>query len=247
MLTILQAAERLGVGSSIIAEWCRKGIFPNAIRDMSDRYKRWRIPESDLVDFNPPLRRLETFLCTRCGDPFHPRKGNDKYCSDRCARKTPDGTCPSCKKRPSKEGYKLCAECIEKSRRIWANRSPEQKAKLAEGSKQYRKQHPEKGLEAGRRSNKKAKLAALAHYGTSCACCGEADYRFLTIDHINNNGAAHRREIFGSETGGARFYRWTRNNGFPDDLQTLCYNCNMARAKFGGICPHKIPLDESDS
>jgi hypothetical protein len=30
----------------------------------------------------------------------------------------------------------------------------------------------------------------FAHYGEQCACCGESERLFLTIDHINNDGAA---------------------------------------------------------
>jgi hypothetical protein len=33
----------------------------------------------------------------------------------------------------------------------------------------------------------------IAAYGGRCACCGEFERDFLTLDHVNNDGAEHRR------------------------------------------------------
>lgn len=33
-------------------------------------------------------------------------------------------------------------------------------------------------------------------------------------------------------------YRWAILNGFPDELQLLCFNCNCGRQRNGGVCPH---------
>jgi hypothetical protein len=55
---------------------------------------------------------------------------------------------------------------------------------------------------------------------------------FLEIDHIDNNGAKHRKEV------GSHMMEWIIKNDFPEDLQIMCANCNRGRAKFG-ICPHK--------
>lgn len=74
-------------------------------------------------------------------------------------------------------------------------------------------------------------------YGNICACCGETNQGFLTIDHINNDGAAYRRKF-----GKTLFYlhRFLVQNNFPDDYQLLCWNCNAGRFYSGtGICPHK--------
>lgn len=74
--------------------------------------------------------------------------------------------------------------------------------------------------------------AALEAYGLACECCGEDTYDFLTIDHVNNNGAEHRKEI------GTNIYRWLKENDYPEGFQTLCYNCNMGK-RLTGICPHQ--------
>lgn len=74
----------------------------------------------------------------------------------------------------------------------------------------------------------------IGHYGGKCVCCGESDWHFLSLDHVNNDGAQHRREI-----GQSRLYKWAQDNNYPDSLRVLCYNCNMARA-FYGKCPHEV-------
>lgn len=72
-------------------------------------------------------------------------------------------------------------------------------------------------------------------YGGKCACCGEGEARFLTVDHINNDGAAQRREL--SIKAGWVFYAWVVKENFPEYLQLLCFNCNCAKG-FYGQCPH---------
>lgn len=90
-------------------------------------------------------------------------------------------------------------------------------------------------------SRKQAKIDVFDYYGRVCVCCGETIPKFLTIDHINNDGAEHRREIFGVNKGGAglNFYLWLKRHGFPEGFQTLCMNCNFGRRMNNGICPHK--------
>jgi len=84
------------------------------------------------------------------------------------------------------------------------------------------------------RTSQKLRAACLDHYGRVCACCGEDHLVFLTIDHIDNDGSAHRKEIGGA---GALLYRWLIKEGFPSRFQTLCYNCNIAKYRLGE-CPH---------
>lgn len=72
------------------------------------------------------------------------------------------------------------------------------------------------------------KREIMEHYGgCKCAVCGFSDIRALTIDHIDNNGAAHRREI--GELTGHRFYLWLRRNGHPVGFQVLCANCQFIK------------------
>ena len=78
-----------------------------------------------------------------------------------------------------------------------------------------------------------------AYGGYKCACCGESERLFLSIDHIDNNGAEERKSGLYSGSGYA-FYRWLRKSGFPPGYQVLCMNCNMGKHKNGGVCPHQI-------
>src|SRR5216683_833717 len=44
--------------------------------------------------------------------------------------------------------------------------------------------------------NHKLRLEALTFYSNNsepkCACCGETQYEFLALDHVNNDGSIHR-------------------------------------------------------
>jgi hypothetical protein len=76
-----------------------------------------------------------------------------------------------------------------------------------------------------------------AYGGYKCNCCGETEPLFLSIDHIDNNGAEERKS--GQYAGsGYSFYRWLRKSGFPPGYQVLCMNCNTGKHKNGGVCPH---------
>lgn len=80
-----------------------------------------------------------------------------------------------------------------------------------------------------------------AYGGPKCACCGEDTPKFLTLDHINNDGNVHRREIGrgSNRVGSCLLFKNLKDNNFPPGFQVLCYNCNMGKARNGGICPHK--------
>ncbi len=82
----------------------------------------------------------------------------------------------------------------------------------------------------------------MSHYGDVCVCCGESDRRFLSFDHINNDGRARRRETLGRkyEQMPHMEYRQLRKQGFPPILQIMCFNCNMGKLRGGGVCPHEL-------
>ena len=76
-----------------------------------------------------------------------------------------------------------------------------------------------------RRALRKAVLGLL---GGACACCGESEYVFLDIDHVNEDGAEERRRT--------KVATWRLALVEPHRFQVLCRNCNWA--KFQGGCPH---------
>lgn len=74
------------------------------------------------------------------------------------------------------------------------------------------------------------------HYGRQCACCGESEPLFLSVDHVNNDGHLQRRSP--GKTSHNNIYGWLVRNGFPDGFQILCSNCNHGKHRNGGVCPH---------
>ena len=75
----------------------------------------------------------------------------------------------------------------------------------------------------------------LDSYGPFCSCCGEIRRRFLTLEHVNQDGKAHRER----RTGRYAIYLDVVNEGCPTDKYAiLCLNCNWAR-RFGP-CPHEL-------
>jgi hypothetical protein len=90
------------------------------------------------------------------------------------------------------------------------------------------------------KTRKDLRMQILRHYGrggkVACACCGEATLEFLQIDHVDNDGAEHRRSI--RRKSGEQFYKWLRSNGYPPGFQVLCCNCNFAKGRYGE-CPHE--------
>jgi hypothetical protein len=85
----------------------------------------------------------------------------------------------------------------------------------------------------------RAKSEVIAHYSkesNKCACCGEANVKFLTVDHINDDGYLKRQS--GEHPAGGAMYVWLRAHNYPEGFQILCMNCNAAKGWYG-TCPHK--------
>ncbi len=83
----------------------------------------------------------------------------------------------------------------------------------------------------------KLKADLLAAYGGKCACCGESNPGFLTIDHINRDGRDHRARVGGSAQA---MYCDIRRRNYPADYRLLCFNCNMGRESTPDHrCPHE--------
>lgn len=80
----------------------------------------------------------------------------------------------------------------------------------------------------------------LMEYGGKCACCGERDIAFLTLDHVNRDGAKHRKGLGlgAGRSSTLEVYRDIKRRGWPkDSYRILCMNCNWA-TRSGAPCPH---------
>ena len=103
---------------------------------------------------------------------------------------------------------------------------------------EYRK----RACENGKRRYAEVRDKFFQEYGGVCACCGETERRFLTMDHGGTDGGILRnnkwrgKEIPGRGTG--EYYR-LKKLGWPQDIgvRILCMNCNFA-TRYGQTCPH---------
>lgn len=80
----------------------------------------------------------------------------------------------------------------------------------------------------------------LVMYGGHCNCCGESEFKFLALDHIQGGGQKHRK----ARGGNYGVYKDAIEHYDPNRFQVLCHNCNMARYLYGE-CPHKLVNSES--
>lgn len=94
-----------------------------------------------------------------------------------------------------------------------------------------------------RKHNNKLKREAMEHYGGAfCHCCGETELLMLALDHIESDGAAHRKSLMGNtRTMPTVSYIWAKRNNWPPIYQVSCHNCNFARHwSADKRCPHEI-------
>lgn len=160
------------------------------------------------------------------------------------------GYCSTCFARPATTGTK-CERCREKHAAYhherW-ERDPDYRERLRRNGRSWQSvpENREKQTVYSRDSKRRLflprKLEALRRYGDGrCACCGETDYRFLTLDHANKDGAAHRTDLGGTpRLSSTTFIHRLAALGWPavPGLRVLCANCHMAIDLWGG-CPHQ--------
>jgi hypothetical protein len=91
------------------------------------------------------------------------------------------------------------------------------------------------------------RLELLEKLGNKCACCDEAQLKFLAIDHINGI-SDEERELAAKSKRGIKGGKRLRLSGDMlclfamarlEQFRILCHNCNMGRHLNGGCCPHE--------
>lgn len=85
-----------------------------------------------------------------------------------------------------------------------------------------------------------AKIDVMNHYSSGankCKCCSVSGLPFLTLDHIEGDGAEKRSSK--QHVKGTMLYIWLRKNNYPNGFQVLCYNCNQAKRQ-SPECPHRL-------
>lgn len=159
-------------------------------------------------------------------------------------------TCRICKQQKErvkgKSKRRMCTDCYNASMREYRKRNRNKLiAKEKERYRENRKNPEWVKAEQQRHREHWASLrhnAIMAYGGYKCACCGETEPKFLSIDHINNDGAEHRRSMGYNENGkgaSSATLGWLKRHNYPPGFQVLCMNCNHGRARNNGVCPHK--------
>lgn len=155
--------------------------------------------------------------------------------------------------RANKDGHSSrCKPCACKVSREWRKKNPERvkevekayyhrnKGKKNEQSRAYYRANAEKLKAAERDKYHTLRHEAYMRYGGyQCACCGESEPAFLCLDHVNNDGYWHRKQVHPRS-----LPKWLKDQGYPKGMfQVLCYNCNQGKRINGGTCPHQSSSD----
>ncbi len=139
--------------------------------------------------------------------------------------------------------FPWCKSCHKKNNNLSHKKSyKDDPEKFKERARLWRSLNNDKVRASVRKLQERVKLDSYYAYGgkePKCNCCGEKDMQFLTIDHINNDGASHRKKY---NLPGNSIHFWLKKNNYPEGFQLLCFNCNLGKYRAGGICPHKINL-----
>ena len=136
--------------------------------------------------------------------------------------------CNKCKIEQEEEEFYLIRKG-EKPRHCWCKQCMQLNHRVSPEAKAHRNKYK-------REKRALLRLEALAHYSNGlmkCNCCGESQERFLTLDHVNNDGYKDKKKYSRS-----MLYE-VKKQDYPEGYQILCYNCNCGRADNGGVCPHE--------
>jgi hypothetical protein len=113
------------------------------------------------------------------------------------------------KKQRNKEYYEKNKAACKDRYKTWYRKNKELRSKY----------------DSNRRNN--LRITVLTYYSKGipkCNLCFFDDVRALVIDHINDDGAYHRKQLQGQ-----MIYIDIINKGYPKGFQVLCANCNTIK------------------
>jgi hypothetical protein len=171
--------------------------------------------------------------CTKC----HAEKDESEFAVDSRATGKRTSDCKACRKAYNHEHYLANRTRVVARNTAW-NTANKDKVRIARHTNYENNRERVKEYHNVLRDGKKATI--VQHYGGKCVWpgCGVADIDVLTIDHINNDGAAERREL--NERGGNKTYERLIREDFPEGYQVLCANHNLKKNIMlvrGKVCP----------
>jgi hypothetical protein len=162
------------------------------------------------------------------------------------------GVCVACGQNPPVEGVLRCAGC----RKVRKATSQKQKYNRPEGNcRQCLTRKAVQGItscsvcrERGRKKSKAqhrdVRIRVITRYGGRCTCCGTSNYKYLQLDHKNDDGNVERKALPPSIRG-SRYFKMVLSQPKRDDLHLLCANCHNAK-RYGGCTPEDHPLRMRD-
>jgi|ERR1700720_1505854 len=122
----------------------------------------------------------------------------------------------------------------ETRKRRWHD-DPAYRESVLEAHRRYAEKNRERLREETRERHRRYRKAVIELYGGMCECCGEKNWEFLALDHINGGGSKERKTM-----GVSAYYRRFRGKKLEKlpGFRLLCHNCNSSLG-FYGYCPHK--------
>jgi 5-methylcytosine-specific restriction endonuclease McrA len=135
-------------------------------------------------------------------------------------------------KEYAKRYYDGHKEICQERNNEWKENNKEKWLEMQRESDRKRQHDPkrvEKSKESARRMRIRQKIQAIRDYGDKCAYCGEDRFELLTVDHVRDNGAEHRRN---TNTKKSCWHILCKEYD-PEEYQILCMNCNMAKETYG--------------
>ena len=192
------------------------------------------------------IRLIEAGLCYYCGKVF---LENDKICNlcrqkQRKRQQAHDARVRSkakeigwclCGRDKPLPGLKICKKCQERNATQAAKRKEKGQCSYCSNMAITGKRRCDECSQKNKCQKQLLRQEVFNAYGGPiCNCCGETIDRFLTLDHVNNDGKEHRKKV-----GDTSVMRWLKKNNFPPGFQVLCFNCNFGKYLNNGNCPHK--------
>lgn len=172
--------------------------------------------------------RLASGLCVKCGEGLVRLGGRIcQPCLDKLRAKrkglSARGKCHQCGKA-TEPPYTRCGPCRQRNM-----------------DRYYASGWRVRQLAAAKVARQVLKREVLEAYGGAvCQCCGETHIEFLSLDHIDGNGKAHRKTFgIAATSGGWNFYAQLKKHNYPSGMRCLCMNCNFALGHVG-YCPHQV-------
>lgn len=178
------------------------------------RYPKDHVSIFDGVEYRRARRksRIERGICTKCDNSAESGKTECQSCLDEMRKR-------AIRSREERKNRGECIQCGKEA--VTAGRCQKCRSR---------------NLSLSQEIHGARKLQVMSRYGRHgrAQCCWEGctveDLDMLTLDHVENNGAEHRRSYTKTgRGGGTQLYRLLEKQGYPPGYQTLCANHNLKK------------------